>query len=139
MVIFVAMLCQLYYHFVHGDNIEIEDFSEDEIQKIQEVYDLQLNDNDEIVSISYMSLGIDSFYVLKIKPSSVDEYCVSNQDFFPVQKKLKTIPFLFSCWSYVPKGVQKSLYYSDSYVYISTRSYADTEISDLYFEIEDNR
>lgn len=127
------------YYFFMGHKKEIKDLNEEEIQQIKDIYNLELSDTDEIVSISFMARGVDTFYVLKIKTSSPEEFCTNNQECFPEQQELKTLPFLFSSLSYVPLGGEKSIYYSQKYVYISSWSYGDRAISDLYFELENSR
>ena len=141
-LIFSAPLLWMRYMW-EGYKYELKDLSEDEVQLLEEtykaVYNLELGDTDEIVSITYMARGVDPFFVLKIKTSSPDDFCANNAEALPRQEELVTIPFLFSSRSYVPLKGKATVYYSKDYVYVSSWAHKSPEVSDVYYEIKDNR
>lgn len=134
----LAFISMGYYMFV-GQKDEIKDLTEEELQKIEETYNLVLGDTDEIISIAFSSRAVDTFILLKIKTASPEKFCANNAERFPEQHELEANPLIYCSLSYVPRGGSESIYYSKKYVYVSSWCSANEEVSELHLKIKDSR
>ena len=130
----IVIFLLAYYIDVKGKIISIKELTIDEKKSIVSTYGINLDTSDVIESFDYMTYAHNSFFVLKIRVTDMENFKENNADEFEEFEILPDENFWFPSKRYKPKE-KETVYISDGHIYISTWSFEDSQISDLYFDI----
>lgn len=133
----VLLLVLPVYIGIRGHKEVLSDLCEEDINRIQNEFNIILPPESEIESFAFMTYFAGRFVVVEIRTDNPESFIELNRSSLVSVNDDVDKSLLFPTKAYLPDGNGITAYYTGDSVYLSVDYYDPSKLGELYFELRD--